>query len=192
MGGLILAAALTGTKKKDTGTSIEKGWPPYLYVANVVTISPPFNGGRFWPGVGCSALAAGKEQCQETTGGSEFLKWLIPNPQGAQGTDWTLIGTDDDDIVESDSALSWHGAGHYVQYLSGIFPYVQFIPGAPDRIDQPLEHSDQTNDINRHPNKFWNYYDPKWIEQRGEIFNEPLGVSIIDTVYAAICNSSAW
>ncbi|WP_327355052.1 hypothetical protein [Streptomyces sp. NBC_01304] len=49
---------------------------------------------------------------------SPFLRALAANPQSAQGTDWTLIGSDADTVVPSASALAM-GAAHKVVYDAG-------------------------------------------------------------------------
>jgi hypothetical protein len=118
MGGLIIRAALTGVQRG------EPGWPPYLYVEDVTTLATPHRGAP--GGVVCGWLK-GTQQCQDIKPGSEFLRWLNDNPQSAQGTDWTLIGFDDDLAVPVWSAVPTGdrnmAAGHKI-----IYPKGQFLP----------------------------------------------------------------
>ncbi|NGO77207.1 hypothetical protein G6045_16290 [Streptomyces sp. YC504] len=105
MGGLIARAALTGVQKQLPG------WPPYIYVEDVATLGAPHDG----MALGYFCLAAQlSRQCKEMRPGSGFLDWTDENPQSAQGTDWTLIGADDDGVVGW-SALRMR-AGHRVWY----------------------------------------------------------------------------
>ncbi|GAA4803048.1 esterase/lipase family protein [Streptomyces ziwulingensis] len=107
MGGLIVRAALTGVQQKLPG------WPTKLYVEDVVTLGTPHDGLSTLAGIGCS-LAYGTRQCQDMRHESSFLDWAAQSPQGTQGTDWTLIGAADDDVVD-DSALRM-SASHDVWY----------------------------------------------------------------------------
>jgi len=145
MGGLIIRAAITGVQKKL------KGWPPRLYVEDVVTISTPHTGSKL--AFGCGG------QCNDLIPGSSFLKWLSKNPQSTQGTDWTLIGAGDDDAVDWKSAVStnsksagWMSAGHKVVFRSG----------------QGLEHGKIYKIISTrraYKLRYWNFYRNTWITQ---------------------------
>jgi hypothetical protein len=139
MGGLIARAAITGTAR---GLS---GWPPRLYVEDVVTIGTPHNGTGGW------ARTCFYAQCVEMRPDSPFLNWLADNAQADGGTDWTMIGTEDDNYVPVGSATNESGgAGHYVWYYVG----------------QPLEHDQQTNNVSgTFRNRYWNYYDRTWHNQ---------------------------
>ena len=143
MGGLIIRAAVTGVQKKT------KGFPPRLYVEDVVTLSTPHTGAGF-------ARLCGGSQCADMRPKSAFLKWLNSNPQSTQGTDWTLIGTGDDDAVNWKSAVSytktagWMSAGHKVVFYSG----------------QKLEHSTVYKATSgAYHSRYWNFYDGQWREQ---------------------------
>jgi hypothetical protein len=83
MGGLVARAALTGVSRGDPA------FPPYLYVEDVVTLSSPHRGAP-------SASLCLFQQCVDMRAGSAFHNWLFDAPQGASGTDWTVIGFDDD------------------------------------------------------------------------------------------------
>jgi hypothetical protein len=109
MGGLLTRVAIVGTRDQYSG------FPPYLYVEDVVTLATPHNGYR---GICDSA------ECVEMYGGSAFMtSWIMPNgnPQSAVGTDWTAVADGDDGVVNSSSALDQGSTpqfGHKVLYLS--------------------------------------------------------------------------
>jgi triacylglycerol esterase/lipase EstA (alpha/beta hydrolase family) len=105
MGGLVIRSALTQVAKKAGG------WPPYLYVEDVTTISTPHTGTNW--ARGCTPV-----HCRDMRPGSGFIKGLYQSPQARQGTDWTLIGADDDAIVTTGSAIGMK-AGHKVRYADG-------------------------------------------------------------------------
>jgi pimeloyl-ACP methyl ester carboxylesterase len=114
MGGLIIRAAVTGVAKK------EKNWPSKLYVEDAVTIGTPHTGTKWW------AKACKLQACKDMAPGSAFMKWLTPNPQSAQGTDWTVIGSADDKVVAWKSAISFNEKtagslkpGHKVVFSAG-------------------------------------------------------------------------
>ena len=150
MGGLIIRAAITGVQKKT------KSWPPYLYVEDVVTFGTPHTG-TSW------ARGYNTQQAKDMRPGSSFLKWLNKNPQSKQGTDWTLIGSEDDKVVPWKSAVSTSGsaagylaAGHKVVFHKG----------------QGLGHSDTYKKTSgKFKSRYWNKRAEKsgWITQtRGE------------------------
>ena len=148
MGGLIIRAAITGVQKHT------KGFPPRIYVEDAVTLSTPHLGATL--ARGCRG-----SQCADMRPGSGFLKWLSSNPQSSQGTDWTLLGSGDDNWVDWHSAVSqlrnyqqkagWMSAGHKVVFYSG----------------QKLEH-DAMMKVNTgaYHSRYWNFYQKRWIEQR--------------------------
>ncbi|MBM2620090.1 hypothetical protein JIG36_31710 [Actinoplanes sp. LDG1-06] len=143
MGGLIIRAAITGVQKKL------RGWPPRLYVEDVVTFSTPHTGAGF------ARLCGG--QCVDMRPGSAFLKWLSKNPQSTQGTDWTLLGAGDDDLVSWQSAVSNNpkaaggmSAGHKVVFIS----------------KQGLEHGViHKKTSGAYKSRYWNFYQNRWIVQ---------------------------
>ncbi|WP_157751824.1 esterase/lipase family protein [Actinoplanes derwentensis] len=113
MGGLIIRAAITGVQKK------EAGWPPKLFVEDVVTISTPHSGTLVAKGCGFT-------QCKEMRIDSSFLKWLSKTPYSAQRTDWTLIGSTKDLIVPAWSSTvtdskkaGYFTPGHRVVFTAG-------------------------------------------------------------------------
>ncbi|MCI0688959.1 MAG: hypothetical protein L0Y54_17270 [Sporichthyaceae bacterium] len=112
MGGLVIRAALTGVQRH------EAGWPPYLYIEDVSTLSTPHRGAPL--GGVCKFSGQGTQQCKDMAGSSTFMSWLYDNPQSAMGTDWTLIGFDDDFIVPKWSAVPTNMAvGHKIVYPDG-------------------------------------------------------------------------
>jgi triacylglycerol esterase/lipase EstA (alpha/beta hydrolase family) len=116
MGGLIARVALTG---------VSRGWdgfPPFVYVEDAVTLGTPHGG------VSASWVRSCDEtQCVQMRPGSKFLRVLASvgqNPQSNQGTDWTLIGSEDDATVAWQSAVASRAApsmrpGHPVLYRRG-------------------------------------------------------------------------
>jgi triacylglycerol esterase/lipase EstA (alpha/beta hydrolase family) len=172
MGGLVARAAITGTALYPGTASNRSGWPPHIYVEDVVTIGTPHNGTRGWA-IGCTAFLK-KTVCIEMYPGSPFLYWLEDNAQAAGGTDWTMIGTEDDDFVPVASATTESGgAGHYVWYYDG---HLQ------------LEHDQQPNNVSgTFRKKYWNYYDPKWHDQAASV-----GQNIITTAKNACYYWRLW
>jgi pimeloyl-ACP methyl ester carboxylesterase len=133
MGGLVARAALTGVARGLTD------WPPHLYVEDVATLGTP-HAGTSW------AYLCFYRQCGDMRPGSAFLSWAYPSPQSAQGTDWTLAGSEDDEVVSADSAIGMD-AGHKVRYASGT----------------GLQHSDlRTVTSGSFQQSYWNYHDPTW------------------------------
>ena len=106
MGGLITRYALTQIQRNHPE------FPPYLYVEDTVTLGTP-HAGTGW------ADWCWTTQCSQMRPGSSFVNWLAtngPNPQADGGTDWTAIGSYDDEIVSEGSAVSM-SAAHKVLYL---------------------------------------------------------------------------
>jgi triacylglycerol esterase/lipase EstA (alpha/beta hydrolase family) len=109
MGGLIIRAALTGVARR------EAGFPATLYVEDVVTFATPHLG-TSW------AQTCPTQQCMDMRPGSGFLQWLLQGPQSTQGTDWTLVGADNDDIVTEGSATGMSSnVGHkHIYHTDGM------------------------------------------------------------------------
>lgn len=105
MGGLIIREALAGVAAHKTG------FPPVLYVEDVVTLGTPHKGSTM-AGF-CGSL--GYQQCKDMTPNSAFLKQLPENPQSVMGTDWTIMGADDDETAPANSAVGVL-AQHKVRY----------------------------------------------------------------------------
>lgn len=99
MGGLIIRYALARTQRGH------KSFPRYLLVDDVVTLGTPHEGSpmaEFCPGVDPY------HQCGDMQGHTTFIKWLkehARNPQGKGGTEWTAIGSREDEVVPASSAV---------------------------------------------------------------------------------------
>lgn len=118
MGGLIIRYAVGGSQN---GLS---GFPPPLRVEDGVTLGSPHGGARGW-GFFCPYT-----QCDQMDAGSSFLVGMqntMWNPQGNGGTDWSALGSDDDDVVAADRAAGtntsrtqalYFGSCHKVWYLT--------------------------------------------------------------------------
>lgn len=110
MGGLIVRAAIHGTQARWPG------YPPFILVEDAVTLGTPHLGTPWALNVvACGTVV----QCVQMREGSDFLNSLGQNPQSAQGTDWTAIGSEDDLIVQIDSATGI-AVGHKTKYLDGM------------------------------------------------------------------------
>lgn len=106
MGGLITRYALAQVQRGHSA------FPPHLYLEDSVTLGTP-HAGTGW------ANWCWTTQCEQMRPGSSFIKWLRSyawNPQGSGGTDWTVQGSYDDEIVSESSGVDM-GAAHKVQYL---------------------------------------------------------------------------
>lgn len=81
MGGLVIRAAITGVQKH------EAGWPPYLYIEDVSTLSTPHRGA---PAAVFGCAIQNTQQCRDMhwssdpTSRSVFFNWINENPQSAQ------------------------------------------------------------------------------------------------------------
>ncbi|MBT3150106.1 alpha/beta hydrolase [Streptomyces sp. CHD11] len=110
MGGLVVRSALYHVKK---GTA---GFPPYLYIEDVVTLGSPHDGASGVQLALCKAAYNSPQQCKQMTKGSSFLKGLPQTPsKSAMGTDWTAISSHDDSTVSGNSG-AWINAQHKAQF----------------------------------------------------------------------------
>ena len=116
MGGLIVRAALAGVAQH------KKGFPPYLYVTNAVTLETPHQGinRHNWP----RCKRKGDVQCRQMnshyTKYYSFVRHLAHGPQTRGGTDWSLVGASDDGVVSWKSGVDLnHAARHKYHYLAG-------------------------------------------------------------------------
>ncbi len=106
MGGLIVRFALG----KQTGP-----WPA-LNVEDVVTLGTPHGGVNF-------ASWTGTFQGDQMEPDSYFIWWLAqnaPNPQGSDGTEWTVVGSSADLVVSRGTATNMQAAER-VRY--GVLPW---------------------------------------------------------------------
>jgi pimeloyl-ACP methyl ester carboxylesterase len=95
MGGLIIRAALTGVARH------EPDFPPLLRVRAAVTLGTP-HAGTNWAQV-CRLVW---NQCRDMVPHSALLRWLADDPQGTDGTAWTLLATESDFEVSTASATA--------------------------------------------------------------------------------------
>ncbi|MEU5875920.1 hypothetical protein [Spirillospora sp. NPDC047279] len=108
MGGLIIRNAIARVKRGHAG------FPSKLYVEDVVTLGTPHSGATHWWQNGCRST-----QCKQINSGSGHLEWLngLPssNFQATGGTNWTALGSHDDEVISVNSATSFK-AQHKIRY----------------------------------------------------------------------------
>lgn len=130
MGGLILRYAIAQVQRRDPA------FPPTLNVEDAVTLGTPHTGtGWAW---GC-----GYAECVEMRPGSSFLSWLAtnaPNPQGTGGTDWTVVGSEDDGIVSADSGVGMSAAHKVIYYWWMGIDHVDYIVDTSDARDADVRY----------------------------------------------------
>jgi triacylglycerol esterase/lipase EstA (alpha/beta hydrolase family) len=126
MGGLVIRSALTEMAKGAAG------YPPYVYVEDVVTLGSPHNGAIF---AGWCSLTLWL-QCKEMQAGSSFLTGLAARPESAMGTDWTVISSFDDGDVDEASGVAMN-AQHTIQY------------------DDDLDHTELRTVVGSFTARFW-------------------------------------
>jgi pimeloyl-ACP methyl ester carboxylesterase len=119
MGGLIIRYAVAGVQR---GLS---GFPPKLLVEDAVTIASPHGGAR------AGVWLCPYTECDQMHAGSSLLKWMESNawnPQAYGGTDWSSMGSDQDNYVAADRAVGentshsgtlYFGSCHKVWYRDG-------------------------------------------------------------------------
>ncbi|MFP5380312.1 MAG: esterase/lipase family protein, partial [Vicinamibacteria bacterium] len=116
MGGLLIRYALAATERGV------KDFPPYLLVEDVVTLGTPHGGARgAWFGFEAAQMQVGSDLLKAL----ERYAW---EPDGRGGTDWTTVGSDDDDAVAADRAAGtdrdrdptsrYVGSSHKVWYTT--------------------------------------------------------------------------
>lgn len=137
MGGLIARYAVARWAAGDSD------FPPSVAVEDAVTLGTP-HAGTGWA-YGCAYT-----QCFEMRPGSSLLTWLAnngSNPQGSGGTDWTVVGSEDDGIVGDGSAVSM-GVPHKVIYrwYEGI-DHVDYIYDTADRSDRDVWYMENNDGV---------------------------------------------
>jgi len=108
MGGLIIRYALMKTAQGDPA------FPASIMVKDAITMGTPHDGS------GLAELCT-SIQCREMRENSPLLMEMEAygqNPQGLYGTDWTLIGSEDDFVVSQSSATEMQSQ-HKVIYGGG-------------------------------------------------------------------------
>lgn len=95
MGGNIARGAVQGSQAGEAGFS------PPIRVEDVVTLGAPHDGAAWYS----SFCLWG--QCSTLKPGATDIRWLDanPNPQGVDGTEWTVVGSTGDAVTPLDSAL---------------------------------------------------------------------------------------
>lgn len=150
MGGLIVRFALTAVERRLPG------WPPYLLVEDVVTLGTPHNGTRSWPSKASFCPDRIYGQCGEMESGSGLITYLNydgKNPQAWGGTNWTLIGSSDDNTVSPESAVG--------QGTMTVFNRLKYI-------NQNIGHSDYMNSTRTNSDAFfqwWRSSTSTWMNQ---------------------------
>jgi triacylglycerol esterase/lipase EstA (alpha/beta hydrolase family) len=127
MGGLILRFSLAKERMGD--------WPA-LRVEDAVTLGTPHGGVNFSKWIGTL-------QGQQMEPGSFFINWLASNaqnPQGVDGTQWSLLGSQGDLIVGAVTATKM-GAPERVRF--GLLPF-------------PIGHADYMHVNGSRDSSVWN------------------------------------
>jgi hypothetical protein len=112
----VVGHSMAGVMIRYALAQVERGhasFPPRLLVEDVVTLGAPHDG------VKPIIETCPTRQCRQMEPDSAFLNWLRRNawePDGAGGTDWTVIGAVDDNYVTAASGVAM-GACHKVKYL---------------------------------------------------------------------------
>ncbi len=143
MGGLILRYAVAQTQRKHAD------FPPSVNVEDIVTLGTPHTG-TGWA-LGCPWA----DQCGQMVPGSSFMNWLAsyaPNPQGSGGTDWTTVGSYEDDLVSTGSANGMDST-HRVNYLSSAgVEHGDYLVDTSDARTADVEYWDR-------PGPWYSWYD---------------------------------
>lgn len=100
LGGIIARQAIAGTA---AGTN---GYPAGVRIPDVVTSGSAHAGARAADICRGFLGAVMPLQCRQMAVNSAYLAGLAHNPQGANGTDWTLIGSGCDDVATAASATT--------------------------------------------------------------------------------------
>lgn len=123
MGGLVARAAITGLRFYG----VEGGSPPYFYVEDVVTLGTPHEGAL----ISLICITSKQPLSLLPTQYHEVSReWSLPrlssNPQFTFRTKWTVIGAEDDLVVQPKSTslgilpfFDKMFAGHLVMYDAG-------------------------------------------------------------------------
>lgn len=134
MGGLITRYAIAQVQRGHSS------FPPSIKVEDAVTLGTPHGGARF----ASACLINCNTQIQQMKMGSSFLVWLQNyawNPQGYGGTDWSTMGSDDDNAVAADRAAATDSDRNPIDKYMGSC-HKTWYTGAND-----IEHSDFLHDV---------------------------------------------
>lgn len=96
MGGNVVRGAVYGASSKQSGFAAGN-----LKVEDVVTFGAPFDGAAWYSSFCLWGM------CSSLKPGAADITWLNQNgdPQGVDGTEYTIFGSDDDAVTPVDSAL---------------------------------------------------------------------------------------
>lgn len=114
MGGLVVRSMLYHVAN---GTP---GWPPELYIEDVVTLGTPHDGAEPAQLAACRIAFPGQRQCTEMTPGSDFLSELpetTSSGSAAFRTDWTVASSYNDFTTGGNSGVGVN-ANHKIRYQS--------------------------------------------------------------------------
>lgn len=144
MGGLIVRYAIARVGAYDDD------FPPQLYVGDVVTLGTP-HGGTSLAGL-CPRSERTVDQCRQMRRGSPLIEWLNGQgtaPQARGGTDWTAIGSRDDEALSPDETaidddLAAHHRVLYDEYSFGNgVQHDDYLHIASDRDDAKVDCHDR-------------------------------------------------
>lgn len=147
MGGLMLRYGLA---RVQAGNS---SFPTGVCIEDALTYGTPHTG-TSWA-YGCEWA----DQCDQMEPGDAFQTWLASNaanPQGAGGTDWTVIAADDDTVVSVASGMGM-SATHKTRYLGAN--NIEHSDYMHDRLDDA-----RTADVEYwdSPGPWYSWYDAPW------------------------------
>jgi hypothetical protein len=180
MGGLVTRVAIAGTSNRRTVSGMS--FPPFLFIEDVATLSTPHEGATAVTRAECTAVGF-PYQCTEMMPGSSFLNsWIIrplpasnrvgyDNPQSQMGTDWSLVGSDDDDTVNAASAVSLTASypfGHKYIYTNGGLEHGDMSDiGKQNGMGYHVRFCDYTASCSMKDRSTWDrddsYYGPLWV-----------------------------
>jgi hypothetical protein len=137
LGGIIARQAIAGV------TARRSGYPTSVRIADVVTSGTAHAGAR--AADICAGFLGGllPLQCRQMPAGSTYLSTLPHNPQGTGGTDWTLIGSECDDVATAASATTMNQVSNARPAISRtIFRAPSLIEGGCLLGSQGFDHAE--------------------------------------------------
>jgi hypothetical protein len=149
MGGLIIRYAIAQVQKEVDGAFEDNGtFPPSILVEDVVTMGTPHGGARF----ASACVVNCNTQVQQMKPGSELLLDLEEyawNPQGTGGTQWSTLGSGDDNSVSDHRAAATDSDRYPIHMYMGSCHKVWYGP------ESNVEHQGfrgfDGNDVPRDP-----------------------------------------
>jgi hypothetical protein len=113
MGGLLIRYALTHVLMEAGGQMSSHQWPSELDIRHIVTMGTPHAGTRY---VGiCGVVAYQAEQLCYNSATIDWMERHAQNP-GFASTEWTLMGSDCDDVAPPDVTATNMDAAHKMWY----------------------------------------------------------------------------